>query len=423
MKITPSGTRTWRTSSPLGRRLDAIVSPIGSGRAATSRSAWAISSTRLGSSRRRSIAAGPRPRPGAAATSAALAARTSSRRSTIAEADRFSQASLAAPPATASFRDATLRLLGQVEAQARRDDRTGFDLSPTSTATLVLMRMSLPQPRTAPQTLIASTVAATSWTLTTRAPATHAASAETAEAVARSASPRPVIVPRNPLRDVPIRTAHPSVANRSRFRKISRLCAIVLPNPIPGSTAIRSRGMPRLGPLHPTGQEVVDLADDVLVSRVVLHGPGDALHVHEHDPGAGLGDDPGHLGVAPHRGDVVDDRGAGGQGAAGDLGLGRVDGDRHAGLGGQRLDHRQHPAQLLLDRDGLRAGPAGLAAEVEQVGPLGGQAAGVVDGALGAAEAAAVGEAVGRHVHDAHHLRARDRRRTGSSAPRLPNAS
>ena len=38
----------------------------------------------------------------------------------------------------------------------------------------------------APQTLIASTVAATSWTRTTRAPAAHAASDETAEAVARS---------------------------------------------------------------------------------------------------------------------------------------------------------------------------------------------------------------------------------------------
>ena len=54
-----------------------------------------------------------------------------------------------------------------------------------------------------------------------------------------------MIVPRNPLRDVPIRTAHPSVSNRRRFRKISRLCAIVLPKPIPGSMAIRSRGMPR----------------------------------------------------------------------------------------------------------------------------------------------------------------------------------
>ena len=147
MKITPSGTRTCVTSSPLGRRLDATTSPIGSGRAATSRSARAISSIRFGLSVRRSIAAAFEPEPGRGGDVRARWPRGSPRaRSTSASADRLSQASFAAPPATASLRDGALGLLGQVEAQARRDDRTRLDVSlPTSTATLVLMA-SLPSP-------------------------------------------------------------------------------------------------------------------------------------------------------------------------------------------------------------------------------------------------------------------------------------
>ena len=40
-------------------------------------------------------------------------------------------------------------------------------------------------------------------------------------------------------------------------------------------------------------------------------------------------------------------------------------------LSRERLDDRDHPAQLLVERDRLGPGPARLAPEVEQVGPLG----------------------------------------------------
>ena len=111
------------------------------------------------------------------------------------------------------------------------------------------------QPRTAVQTLIASTIGPTSWTRTTSAP--RDGRRQRRDDRGRRAARRPagpVSVPRNPLREVPIRTAHPRVANRSRFRKSSRLCSNVLPKPIPGSIAIRARGMPqRLGGHRPGG--------------------------------------------------------------------------------------------------------------------------------------------------------------------------
>ena len=56
-KTTPSGTRVLTTSRPLGRTDDSMISPTGSGSAATSSSPTAISSIRLVVSRRRSISA------------------------------------------------------------------------------------------------------------------------------------------------------------------------------------------------------------------------------------------------------------------------------------------------------------------------------------------------------------------------------
>src|SRR5271170_835771 len=64
-----------------------------------------------------------------------------------------------------------------------------------------------PHPCNTVHTLIVSTIGATSCTRTTRAPFKQAASEETAEAVARSTTDRPVILPRKPLRDVPIKIA------------------------------------------------------------------------------------------------------------------------------------------------------------------------------------------------------------------------
>ncbi len=43
-------------------------------------------------------------------------------------------------------------------------------------------------------------------------------------------------------REVPTNTGHPTAANSSSRARISRLCAVVLPKPIPGSTMTLSRG-------------------------------------------------------------------------------------------------------------------------------------------------------------------------------------
>ena len=98
--------------------------------------------------------------------------------------------------------------------------------------------------------------------------------------------------------------------------------------------------------------------------------------------------------------------------AAATAALRRVDAHRHARLGGQALDHRQHPAQLLVGGHRLGAGPGRLAADVEQVGARGHEGQAVRDRGVGVEEAAAVGERVGRDVHDAHHRGAGPRRPT-----------
>jgi hypothetical protein len=108
MKMTPSGTRTWRTSSPFGRRLAVTASPMGSGRAATSLRLWAMSSIRLSLKVKRSIAAAPRPAVLASEMSRALAARISVRRSRSDAAELRSHVLRVWPVVTASARDAAL---------------------------------------------------------------------------------------------------------------------------------------------------------------------------------------------------------------------------------------------------------------------------------------------------------------------------
>ena len=71
-----------------------------------------------------------------------------------------------------------------------------------------------------------------------------------------------------------------------------------------------------------------DLGDDVVVAGVVLHRARLAPHVHEHQPGTGLGHDREHVGIAPSGGDVVHHHRAGVERGPGDDGLARVDAHR-----------------------------------------------------------------------------------------------
>lgn len=60
--------------------------------------------------------------------------------------------------------------------------------------------------------------------------------------------------------------------------------------------------------LHPLLEEGCDLADDVLVTRILLHRPRLSEHVHEAAVRAAAGDQLGHLRIAAERCHVVDQR-------------------------------------------------------------------------------------------------------------------
>ena len=92
----------------------------------------------------------------------------------------------------------------------------------------------------------------------------------------------------------------------------ARLWSTVLPNPIPGSSQTSLLGDARGdGVLEALDEERLDVVDDVVVVRVVLHRARLAEHVHEADVHAPLGAQAGEIGVVAQRGDVVDDVGAG----------------------------------------------------------------------------------------------------------------
>ncbi len=108
------------------------------------------------------------------------------------------------------------------------------------------------------------------------------------------------------------------------------------------------------------------------------------------------------FGIVGEGGDVVDEAGAGSGGPAHHLGMAGVDRERDARAFGQRFDHRQHAPAFLVEADGLGARPGRFPADVEHVGALGLELEGVGDGGFRCEVAAAVGEAVGRDVDDAH---------------------
>ena len=142
-----------------------------------------------------------------------------------------------------------------------------------------------------------------------------------------------------------------------------------LAEPDAGSRQIRSSGMPSAdGEREPLLEEPRHLGDDVVVARVVLHRPRLAEHVHEAEVRVRAGDDAGQLGIAAQRGDVVHEHGPELERAAGDLRLRRV--DRDGQLAGDRLEHGNDAAQLLVERHALRPGPGGLAADVHERGAL-----------------------------------------------------
>ena len=166
----------------------------------------------------------------------------------------------------------------------------------------------------------------------------------------------PRIAPRNRLRDAPEqhRAAERGEASEAvEQRQVVRHRLAEADARVEHDLLLAHAARQREG--HALLEEREHLVDHVVVARVVLHALGHALHVHQADGAARLGDHGRHLVVVPQRAHVVEERRPGGEGAARDLGLHRVDGDGHAHAAGQRLDHRQHAAQLLVQRDRARS--------------------------------------------------------------------
>jgi hypothetical protein len=106
MPMTPSGTRILPTVMPDGRRLRSVISPTGSGSAATCSRPTAIASMPLADRVRRSIIDGSRPLARASARSRALASRSCAARARISAAIARRALFLASVEAAATLREA-----------------------------------------------------------------------------------------------------------------------------------------------------------------------------------------------------------------------------------------------------------------------------------------------------------------------------
>ena len=123
--------------------------------------------------------------------------------------------------------------------------------------------------------------------------------------------------------------------------------------------------------------------------------------MHQDQAAFGVRHHPRGLGVVAKRGDVVDDLGPRLQRGAHRRGVARVHADR-CGLR-QFAQHRQDAGNLLLRRHGLGAGASALAADIEQVGAGFQHRMPGLDRGARVEMPPAIGKAVGRDVHDAHH--------------------
>ena len=219
----------------------------------------------------------------------------------------------------------------------------------------------------------------------------------------------PASRPMKLLRDTPSRTGRPSPRYSPSWLRISRLCASVLPKPMPGSTISRRALEAGVGPgLHARREMVEHVERHVLVRGLQLHGRGLALAVHQHDRQAARAGRREAVGVVPQGGDVVDHARAGCDRGTHHGGLAGIDRDQDA-RSGERLDHRQSAPDLLVDRHRVRARPRRFAADIDDVGAFGVQPQPVGDRRRRLEKLPAVREAVRGDVDHAHEQRAASR--------------
>ncbi len=122
----------------------------------------------------------------------------------------------------------------------------------------------------------------------------------------------PRIVPMNFFLDVPSTIGLPRLRNSSSRFRIVRLCSSVLPNPMPGIDkdllAVHTRLDGDRDPFFEIGH---DLADHVVIDRILLHVARRALDMHDDHSCAVVCHHLRHVRREAESADVVHDRGAG----------------------------------------------------------------------------------------------------------------
>ena len=124
--------------------------------------------------------------------------------------------------------------------------------------------------------------------------------------------------------------------------------------------------------------------------------------MHEAEVGVRLGDDAREVALATQRRHVIHHLGAESERPSRHLRLRGVDGE---GLTAERREHRLDAAQLLLERDAVRARPRRLAADVDDRSARVEHPARLDRGDVGPQVETVAAERVGRDVDDAHHGR------------------
>ena len=124
--------------------------------------------------------------------------------------------------------------------------------------------------------------------------------------------------------------------------------------------------------------------------------------MHDHHGRAALGHHVRHRRVLLQSPDVVDDADPEGDRAARDLGLGGVDRKWRVDLGQERREHRLQAPPFLVERNGGVTGPGRFRPDVDDVGAVGGEFAGLGQRKVERLKAPAVGKRIRRHVENAH---------------------
>ena len=204
---------------------------------------------------------------------------------------------------------------------------------------------------------------------------------------------------------MPTTTGRPSATISPSRRRSSKLCSTVLPNPKPGSRQMRSSEMPASTANRSRSSRNAATSDTTSSYRgptcIVRGSPSMCIRHRAPDSAT----TPASSG-SPRKAVTSFTSSAPRASPAGHLRLRGVDRDGHVAL--QRLEHRNHALQLVVERDRRRTGPRRLASDVDDRRPFVEHPPSGSDSVVGRQVGAAVRERVRGDVDDPHHGRPRE---------------